>query len=214
VIALALALALGGTPTPFFWPKPLVVEEIDIPSVMKADGVPVRLHLIRSKLSVQELLDTFATAFAQAGFYVAKVQKRRVAEPHVTGLDWVGLISYSAILSPNSDGTTTCMLGEASLGAKKTAEGAPPFAPVFPGAQQVVRVDQEGARVMTYVAQTGLDEVRRFYREALPKTGYRPLPDRADAWERDGAELSVLLSGPPKRAGDGAVSVVVVQSQR
>lgn len=206
MIALAALVVLCATPSPFYWPKPEVVEEIDIPAVMKADGVPVRLHVMRSKLSVQQLLETFANAFVHAGFYVARVQKRHLAEPHVTGLDWRGLVSYTAILSPNADGTTTCMLGEAAVG-KKTAAAVPDFAPLFPAARDVVRIDQESARVITYLAPAATaDGVRAFYREQLSKAGYRESGEQGE-FERGEQKISVL----PKATGDGTVSVVLVQ---
>ncbi|MBK7860881.1 MAG: hypothetical protein IPJ65_20210 [Archangiaceae bacterium] len=208
--ALALVLVLSGKPSPFFWPKPELVEEIDVPDVVKADGVPVRMHVVRSKLGIQQLLETFADAFVHAGFYVARVQKRHLAEPHVTGLDWRGLVSYTAILSPNEDGTTTCVLGEAALGVKKTAAQVPDFAPLPPGASEVMRVEQEGARIITFAVKgSSAEAVQRFYAQQLPRQGYRPSADRSEAWERDGAELSVMPS-----AVEGAVSVVLVQTRR
>ncbi len=204
---LTLAL-LAAAPTPFFWPKPEVVEEIDVPAVIKADGVPVRMHVIRSRLGVQALLERFANAFVAAGFYVAKVQKRHIAEPHVTGLDWRGLVSYTAILSPNEDGTTTVVLGEAALGKKKTASVVPDFAPLFPTARDVTRIDQEAARVVTYVALgTTVDEVRAFYKEQLAKAGFKQASDDAQRFERGGHSVSVM----PKPIEGAAVSVVLVQ---
>jgi len=214
-MALAIAVLLTGSPdssakpAPFFWPKPEVVEETEIPSVVRADGVPVRLHVMRSKLGVQQLLSVFGSAFRGAGFYVAEVQKRHIAEPHVTGLDWRSLISYTAILSPEADGTTTCLLGEAALGKKKTAAGAD-FAPLFPGATEVTRYEDEGSRIMTFMARgTTPAEVTGFYEAQLKKAGWARSEDGA-GFERAGAALSVL----PKAAGEGAVSVVLVMSRR
>lgn len=210
-MVLAAMAVLCAAPTPFFWPKPEVVQEIDVPDVIKADGVPVRLHVVRSRLGVQELLNRFASSFVQAGFYVAKVQQRRVAEPHVTGLDWRGLVSYTAILSPNRDGTTTCLLGEAALGKRQTPAAVPDFAPVFPAARDVLRVDDERSRIISYTVRGPTsEEVGGFYADQLPKAGWRRSPDTEDVWEKPGAQLSVV----PKPAGDGAVSVVLVQQRR
>ena len=201
-------LVLGGAPTPFFWPKPEVVEEIDVPAVIRADGVPVRMHVVRSRLGPQALLEKFANAFVAAGFYVAKVQKRHIAEPHVTGLDWRGLVSYTAILSPNDDGTTTCVLGEASLGKRKPPGAVPDFAPLYPAARDVTRIDQEAGRVITYVAPAATpDAVRAFYREVLMKAGWAPSPDDAQLYAKGGARISVLPQ-PPEA---GATPVVLVQ---
>jgi hypothetical protein len=207
--ACALMLALAVAPTPFYWPKPDVVEEIDVPDVIRSDGIPVRLHVIRSKRSIQELLNLYVSAFERAGFYVQRVQRRLVAEPHVTGLDWQGgLISYSAILSPNPDGTTTCLLGEAAVGKRKPA-GSDDFAPLFPGARETVRLDQEGARIITYEApKTTADEVLRFYGEQLKTLGYKAKPGSGapSKFEKNGAELDIV----PKAQAGGAVSVVLL----
>jgi hypothetical protein len=194
-------------PVPFYWPRPDVVEEIDIPDTLKADGVPVRLHIMRSKMGVQGLLSAFATAFTRAGFWVPRVQKRIVAEPHVTGLDWRRLISYSAILHPNPDGTVTCVLGEAQLGKRQTPAAVPDIAPLFPIAQDVLRVDDERSRVISYVVRgPTAEELVVFYRERLPRAGWRPAED--GSWEKSGARLSVMT----QPTGDGAVSVVLVQT--
>jgi hypothetical protein len=211
VIALAAAAAvLCAAPEPFFWPRPDVVEEIDIPDVIKADGVPVRLHVLRSKLGVQQLLERFANAFVQAGFWVPRVQKRLLAEPHVTGLDWRGLVSYSAVLSPNPDGTTTCLLGEAQLGKRETPAAVPDFAPLFPAARDVMRVEEEGARIISYAVRgPTTEEVTRFYADQLPRAGFKAAEGEG-AWEKPGAQLQVSA----RPAGDGAVSVVLVQSRR
>ncbi len=215
VTVLACALLVAGAPeprakpTPFFWPKPELVSEVDIPDVVRADGVPVRLHVIRSRLGVQQLLSLFGSAFREAGFYVAEVQKRHIAEPHVTGLDWRALISYSAILSPEADGTTTCLLGEAALGKKRPPAGAD-FAPLFPGASSVTRFEDEGSSIIAFSARgTTTSEVSAFYESQLPKAGWRRSEDGA-LWERAGAHLSLM----PKGTSGGGVSVVLVMTRR
>jgi hypothetical protein len=208
VSALALAAALALCATPFTWPRPDVVEEIDVPDTVVSSGVPVRLHVIRSRLGAQALLETFGRAFVQAGFWVPPVQRRIVAEPHVTGLDWRGLVSYSAILHPNDDGSTTCVLGEARLDRKRDA--APDFAPALPGARDVLRVEQEGARVLSFTAAGSADDVRRFYRASLPSAGFKPSRDEDGVFERGAERLTVL----PTAERAGGVSVVVVLVQR
>lgn len=208
LLPLVSVIALGASPAPFFWPKPEVVEEIAVPAVIRADGVPVRMHVVRSKLGPQALLEKFANAFVAAGFYVAKVQKRHIAEPHVTGLDWRGLVSYTAILSPNEDGTTTCVLGEAALGKRTPAGAVPDFAPLLPGARDVMRIDQEAGRVITYVAPGAKpDVVRAFYRDVLTRAGWVASADDAQVYEKGATRISVLPQAPE----GGATPVVLVQ---
>ena len=126
---------MSAAPAHFVWPKPEMIEELEIPAVIRTDGVPVRLHQFRTKMGIEALMQTYATAFDRAGFYVALEQKRVTVEPHITALDWRTKISYSAIFSPNSDGTTTCLLGEAALGKKKAPNPATDFAPLMPQEQ-------------------------------------------------------------------------------
>jgi hypothetical protein len=201
VIALVAALALHAAP--FVWPRPDLVEEIDVPGTVVAQGVPVRMRVVRSRLDVQRLLETFTGAFERAGLYVPPVQRRLLAEPHVTGLDWRASISYSVILHPNPDGTTTCVLGQAQLGKKRDAGGD--FAPLFPAAREVLRVEQEGARVMSYVAPASLTEVTQFYGATLERLGFKRAAEQG-VFER-GADRLLVLARP---LDTGGVSVVVV----
>jgi hypothetical protein len=201
VIALVAVLVLNASP--FVWPRPDVVEEIDVPGTVVAQGVPVRLRVVRSRLGVQRLLETFAGAFERAGLWVPPVQRRLVAEPHVTGLDWRARVSYSVILHPNADGTTTCVLGEAQLVNKR--DGGADFAPLFPAAREVLRVEQEGARVLSYVAPASLDEVTQFYGATLARLGFKPSAEHG-GYERGGDRL-LVMARPLDSSG---VSVVVV----
>jgi hypothetical protein len=207
VIAIGLALALAVAPAHFVWPKPGLVEEIDIPDVIQTDGVPVRLHLIRSTLPVQQLLQTYATAFDQAGFYLAREQKRIVAEPHLTALDLRTKISYSAIISPNPDGTSSCLLGEAALGKKRPPQQD--FAALMPAAGSVMRVDQETGRVLTFTVRASIEEANAFYRETLVPAGFAPSPIAAEAnvYVKGAERIEVLAKG----AGNGATAVVLIQ---
>jgi hypothetical protein len=211
-LCLAASAALGAEPTAapahFVWPKPEMVEEIDIPDVIQADGVPVRLHVVRSKMGVDQLLQTYATAFDKAGFYVALDQKRMLAEPHITALDWRTKISYSAILSPNQDGTTSCMLGEAALGKKATPTAASDFAPLMPNAREVVRIDQETDRLISFTVRAKADDVNRFYRESLPPKGFAAAPadEEPNLYGKGQERIRVMTKGK----GDGTTSVVLM----
>ncbi len=207
----AAAICIGAGPAAgpahFVWPRPQLVEEIDIPAVVKADGVPVRLHVIRSKMGIEELLQTYATAFEQAGFYIALKQKRIVAEPHITALDWRTRISYSAIFSPNADGTTSCLFGEAAMG-KQTAVPASDFAALMPAAREVMRIDQEADRVISFSVKARVDEVNQFYRETLTPVGFLPGPaeDEANLYGKGDERIRVIAT--PR--ADGMTTVVLM----
>jgi hypothetical protein len=210
VIALSLLTAAALTAAPFTWPRPDVIEEVDVPGNVVSGGVPVRFHVLRSKQNVQQLLAVFAAAFEGAGFWVPQVQRRLVAEPHVTGLDWHGFVSYSAILHPNDDGTTTCVLGEATLARK--ADPAPDFAPAFPGASGVLRTDQEGARILSYSAHANVDEVKAFYKTTLARSGFQASPDETGVYVRAKQRLLVAPSADP--SGGSRVVLVLTEPAR
>ena len=210
MIAALAVLMLGAEPSApahFVWPKPELIEEIEIPEVIQTDGVPVRLHSFRSRLGPQALLQTYATAFDEAGFYVALQQKRVVAEPHITGLDWRTKISYSAILSPNSDGTTSCLLGEAALGKRLAPAATSDFAPLMPEAKEVVRIDQEADRLITFSVRASVEGVLRFYAETLPTTGFTAAaPGERNTWVRGLEQLQLIT----RAKADGLTSVVLM----
>ncbi len=207
MIAVWLTLALGAAPAHFVWPKPALIEEIDIPDVIRSDGIPVRLHTIRSKLGVQELLQTYATAFDQAGFYIAMEQKRIVAEPHLTALDPRTKISYSAIISPNADGTSSILLGEAAMGKKRPS--LKDFAPVMPAASSVMRVDQETGRVLSFTVRASVDEANAFYRETLVPAGFAPSPvaEEGNVYVKGSERIEVMAKASP----NGTTAVVLMQ---
>lgn len=212
MIAWVVAVALGAAPAQFVWPKPELVEEIDVPDVIRTDGVPVRLHIIRSKVGVQQMLQLYATAFDNAGFYIANHQKRVVAEPHITALDIRTKISYSAIISPNADGTTSVLLGEAALGKKKPPSAASDFAPLMPAAIGAMRIDQEADRVITFTVKATVDEVNQFYREVLPTNGFAAAPSdegEANLYGKGNERIRVVA-----RANANGTSSVVLMHRR
>lgn len=201
---LAASITLGAepkvAPAHFVWPKPELLEEIEISDVIRADGVPVRLHSFRSKMGVQQLMQIYANAFDRAGFYIAVEQKRVVAEPHLTALDWRTKISYSAILSPNPDGTTSCMLGEAALGKKRPIAAASDFARVMPDAVEVVRIDQETDRLISFTVRASVEAVNRFYKEGLAATGFAAVPgDEPNLYGKGQERIRVMSKAKPNR---------------
>jgi hypothetical protein len=207
VAALLAAEPAKGGPAPFVWPKPGLIDEVEIPAVIRADGVPVRLHTYRSRASPDQLLQAYANAFDQAGFYIALNQPRVTAEPHITALDWRTKISYSAILSPQPDGTTSCMLGEAALAKRKTTGTPTDFAPLMPGAREVARIDQETERLISFSVSASPAAVNQFYGKALLPAGFTAgPPEEANIYRRGLERLHVITRSKP----NGAASVVLV----
>ncbi len=214
LLAAALAVALAGAPpdspaAPFTWPMPDPVESIPLAGVSEANGVPVRLHVLRSKRPARELLQIYATAFERAGFYIDPKQKRRLAQPHLTALDVRALVSHSVVLQPNEDGTTTCVLGEANLGAAQRAAQGQRGPAVLAGATAVMAVQQEGARYLSYQLAARPEQVREQLRAALGKEGWlpSPRPEEDGVFTRAQKVLRVLV----RESEPGHSAVVVVE---
>ncbi|HEX5751069.1 MAG TPA: hypothetical protein VFZ09_32885 [Archangium sp.] len=193
---LVLKLMLAAAPAqasrePFQWTVPGLVSVVDVPDTMNVGGIPVRIQVYTSKEKLERLLQYFATAFDDAGFYVQRQQPRLAAEPHLTALDTRTFTSYTVILTPEPGGLTTVVLGQARLGEAKPA--APPrFPPVYAGAMNVLSADLEGARTLTYRAPGKEADVRGWYREQLTRSGFKE--ESPQVFQRQAQELRLSLS--------------------
>lgn len=207
---LLLAVLWGGgvasaQPQAFTWDVPRVLEAVEMPGVMRADGIPVKLRSVKSAEKPQVILQHLVDRFEAAGFYIPPDKHRTqwLAEPQLTALDTDRLISYTFVLQPNPDGTTTVVLGEANLGLARREQTA--FAPVFPGGTDLMQSDMEGARTMTYLAAAAPEKVRDFYLTELRGAGFSEEPP--GTWRRGGEELRVSVR-PIK---EGRVAVIVMR---
>lgn len=205
----AKAEAPGKAPTaskavhPLDWPVPGLVNTIDIPGQMQVAGIPVRFRVHTSNAKLETLLQHFATAFDEAGFYIQRNQKRRTAEPHLTALDTRSLTSYTVMLSLEPDGLTTVVVGEAKL--KEFKPATPPDAlPVFPGATDVLYSNFEGARTLGYRVKATQAEVRAWYQQRLARDGFQE--EAPLVFRQQQQELHVSLE--PR---DGQLSVMIFQ---
>ncbi|QRK11813.1 hypothetical protein JQX13_18180 [Archangium violaceum] len=188
----------------FTWDVPRVLESVAVPGVMRADGIPVKLRSVKSAEKPQVILQHLVRTFEAAGFYIPpdKHRTQRFAEPQLTALDTDRLISYTFVLQPNPDGTTTVLLGEANLGMARREQSA--FAPVFPGGTDLMQSEMEGARTMTYLAEAEPEKVRDFYLSALGSAGYSE--DSSGTWRRGSEELRVAVR--PVKVGRVAVIIM------
>lgn len=193
---LVLELLLAATPgersrEPFQWTVPGLVSTVDVPGGMDVGGIPVRLQVYTSREKLGRLLQYFATAFDEAGFYVQRHQPRLAAEPHLTALDTRTFTSYTVILTPEPGGLTTVVLGQARLGEAQPAS-PPGFLPVYAGAMNVLYADLEGARTLTYRAPAKESDVRAWYREWLTRSGFKE--ESPLSFSRKEQELRLSLS--------------------
>jgi hypothetical protein len=214
MLALTAALAvLGSAPAPaaFAWPTPDLIETVEVQGPISAEGIPLRLHAVKLKHTLDELAPLYLRAFKQAGVYVPprEHQVDLFRDPSLTALDTRRFISYTALFQKNPDGTTTVILGEANLALAKPSK-TPPGLPMFRGAAHVSQVHSEGSLVVSYEAAANPEAVRAFYREQLGKLGFASgAPTSGDVFRKGDAELQ--LSVTPKKNGQAAVVLLLKQ---
>lgn len=191
-------------PLPFTWDVPRVLDIIPMSDVMEANGFPVKLSAVLSAERPEVILQHMVDRFAAAGLYIPPVehQVQLLREPQLTALDPMGLISYTFILQPNPNKTTTVVLGETNVGARRTPDSD--VAPVMPGASAVLHSRQEAARTLAYTVGTPMEEVRAFYRKHLGGSGYQ---EREPGLYRKGQD-ELRLSVHPGEAGQTAVIII------
>ncbi|HEX5746203.1 MAG TPA: hypothetical protein VFZ09_08160 [Archangium sp.] len=191
-------------PLPFTWDVPRVLDIIPMSDVMEANGFPVKLSAVLSAERPEVILQHMVDRFAQAGLYLPPVehQPQLLREPQLTALDPMGLISYTFILQPNPNKTTTVILGETNVGARRTPDSD--VAPVMPGASAVLHSRQEAARTLAYTVGTPEEEVRAFYRKQLGGSGYQ---EREPGLYRKGTD-ELRVSVHSGEAGQTAVVII------
>jgi hypothetical protein len=192
------------TPLPFTWDVPRVLDIIPMSEVMEANGFPVKLSAVLSAERPEVILQHMVDRFEAAGLYIPPVehQPQLLREPQLTALDPMGLISYTFILQPNPNGTTSVILGETNVGARKVP--ASDVAPIPPGASTVLHSRQEAARTLAYTVGVPQEEVRAFYRKQLGGTGYQE--QEPGLYRKGPDELRVSIH--PGEAGQTAVVII------
>jgi hypothetical protein len=197
--------AASAQPVPFSWDVPRVLESVDVPGVMRANGVPVKLRSVKSAERPEVILQHLVDRFQAAGFYIPPDKHRTqwLSAPQLTALDPDRLISYTFVLQANPDGTTTVILGEANLGQARRERAT--FAPVFPGGKDMMQSEMEGARTMTYLVEAEPAKVRDFYVAELRGAGFSETS--GGTWRRDGEELRVAV----RQVKAGRVAVIIVR---
>ncbi|MCP3136553.1 hypothetical protein [Pyxidicoccus xibeiensis] len=183
---------------PFVWDVPRVLDVVDVPGVMLADGVPVRLKAVRSAEKPEPLLQHMVDRWEEWGLYItpAEQQPQLLREPMLTALDPERFITYTVILQPNPDGTTTVYLGEADMSKPPATMSS--VAPVFPGAEGVMTSDLEVVRSVNYTVSAKEAEVEAFYRTELGKAGFKPTEPRRFRAGQEEVELILKPLQPGK----------------
>ena len=190
---------------PFTWDVPKVIETVEVPGIMKADGIPVKLRSVKSAERPEIILQHMVDRFEAWGFYIPPKRSQWLKEPQLTALDTERLISYTFIIQANPDGSTTVVLGEANLGLWQKQLST--IAPVFPGAVEVMNTDLEVARTLSYRVPAGVasPNIEGFYRKLLTQEGYAEAEPNT---YRKGAEELLVTVSPPK---GGHLNVTVIR---
>jgi hypothetical protein len=144
---------------------------------MQANGMPLKVYVARSAWKPVDLLEHYQARFARAGFYLPeKALKLPGLElPRITALDPENLWSYLLYVWPESDGTTTLVMGAADLKGRKPRAAEPGNfpAPVFPGAKAIFSANVEFARTLSFTTGATEAELLDFYRQTLPAGGWQ-----------------------------------------
>ncbi len=160
---------------PFQWHVPGAIEDVPMSGEAESLGVPVRAHAVRSKERIEPLYLHFLQAFRRAGLYLPppSAQFHMKGGLALTAIDDERMISYTVIFQANADRTTTVILGEANLAARRpAAEDAQGGLPLPPQAKRVVRARSEGTSQVTFRLRARADEVTGYYRDVLGANGF------------------------------------------
>jgi hypothetical protein len=200
--------AVEPSAPPFEWVVPGALEDVAMAGEAESLGVPVRAHAVRSKERIEPLYLHFLKSFRAAGLYVPPPpsQFHMAGGLSLTAIDDERMISYTVIFQPNADRTTTVILGEANLAARKP-QGlqAGDALPVPPSATGVIRSRSEGTTQLTFRMKGAPEEAAGFYRQALGAHGFKEVePAVFSAGSR---RVQVLA----ERAGKDQVVVAVLE---
>jgi hypothetical protein len=205
-------LADAGTPNPpFHWKVSNILEDIEMPGIVMANGFPVKMHAFRVKATEQEVFAELLQNFQDQGLYLEPPEKQAqpVKQNQVTALDYQRFISYTAFVEPHPDGTCTVMLGEANIAEgldMRSRGGEADFAPLYPGAQAVMRTRAEGMDTLGYRTAASEADLLAFYKKNLEAQGYAAAP--GNAWQKPGDHIRVVA-----RHYQGMLQVMLIRSR-
>ncbi|MCP3136103.1 hypothetical protein [Pyxidicoccus xibeiensis] len=205
----APAARSGDSAPRFAWPRLRVLEHVESSEIVEAGGVPVALRALRVKEGPAELVQRLADAFRDGGLYVPPGREQpqfASGAAMLTAVDAQRRITYTAIIQPHEDGTTTLYLGEANHALRREPIAAGDFAPLPPGASQVLRVGGESTRTLAFHVPLSARDVDAFYARALAQHGWKRAEGEADVYTRPGEELRVVRE--PGAGGQLAVVLI------
>ena len=193
-----------------FGEVPRAYNEVEVPGQTQVLGrIPVKLRAMVSSEKPEVLTRHFYDRFVRLGLYVPPPPTRRVDtfQPQVTAFDAANFMSYSVLLIPNGDTSTTVVLGEANVTPRADGNVAPPV-PVPPKAEHVVTSTMESAALVSFTTSLAPVEVTRFYKTTLGQAGYR---DVAGHFVKDRDDILVQPISKGGRTQVGIIKRVMVE---
>jgi hypothetical protein len=210
----AQAKPQGAAPAPpappnkraFEWNVPGIVSHVDVVGLVQAQGVPMKLNAVESTWMPPELFNHFLKEFTEAGFYLPPPKHQLVVHgaASLTAMDVERELVYTVIMRVNPDGKTTkVLLGTSNMGlARKPSDTA--FAPVYPGATNLVTTNVEVGRTVGYSVHATPEELNAFYSKAMVQAGFKE--ERPGLYSKDRELIEVFV----KPQAPGELSVLVV----
>jgi hypothetical protein len=196
----------------FQWNVPQVDHTVEVGDKLEAKGLPLKIFLVHSKLSQQELFRHYYERFTREGFFVDPKQKAlpSLSLLRLTAFDDRRLWSYTVIFYPERDGSTTLTLGAADMSVRQggrtpaVGEGIP----VLPGATSVLTTNVELGRSLSFETNDSADEVLSYYQATLPTLGWKER--ERGTFVQKGLRMRVLTRVQERQPG---LQVVVLQDR-
>lgn len=190
------------------WNVPRVLDVVDAPGVTWVHGVPVTMHALRSAEKLEALVLDLRQQFIRANLFLPPHKGSLMpGAVQLSGIDPDTFIVYTAFAQANPDGTSTVILTETAMAARRSV-GPPRFAPVMPAAVDVFTTETEGLQVLQYGVTGTQQDVTSFYAETLTRAKY---VEASPGVFRRGSDELRISTRPGKSARD--VSVVVQHRQ-
>lgn len=202
-------------PPLFQWRLKNVVGSIEMPGLQESNGVPVKLHSLRIKSNLQDILDDLIDQFQRQGLFMRDfpLQEQPVAQTQVTAFDPHRLISYTAIIECIKSQVCTVVLGEANIelgvANAKQRSAQDDFAPLPPGAAEVQRSRAENYETLAFTVAASTETIKKFYVEALARQGYVKKAGR-ERWQRKGEAIQLVV---PKGDGSARTTFMLTHSR-
>ncbi len=197
-------------PPPFRWQLKNVIDEIEMPGLQESNGIPVKMHQVRIKGNLRDVVEDAVDQFEKQGLYMEPVTKQPqlTAETQVTALDPYRFISYTVLIKPHKpSGTCEVILAEANiaLGAEQQArlKASGDFAPLHPSARNVLRGSAAELRTLSYATLVSEADVRKWYGDEMKKRGYEV---GESTFTRGNEKIRMTL-----RKKDGELTVLLMQ---